>query len=137
MFDDEEKANIAALRHRLNDILHDIKHDENSIEHTYIQDDSTLWRFIMGKSLEENPMDAAEEMLRSHLIWRKEINLDKIMTEWRSKENKPVTARAVMGDLCYYGKLMSCQTINNGPVLYERIGKTDFYGLFQDSCMYK
>lgn len=57
-FTETELASVQELRSR----LEDLNSDSNPLAKKYLSEDSTLWRYILGKSTEENPMDQAGEV---------------------------------------------------------------------------
>ncbi len=131
MFTNEEISSIQALRECLQDLSTD------DIAKTYYNDDSIMWRFVLAKSMEENPLQASEAMFRSTMEWKKEIKLDKLCKEWEITGNKRYnSARAHFGTLCFYGGVMKEKSVRDGPILVERLGKMDISGLFSDECMY-
>jgi hypothetical protein len=132
-FSKEEVDTIRALRQR----LQDYETEEDSLAKSYVNEDSTLWRYILAQSREENPMDASEFMFRSSISWREDIQLHNLLREWRDGENGPLSARARMGDMCFYGGLMTNKSVTGGPVLVEKIGHTDLSGLYGDECTCK
>ena len=139
-FTEDELAGIRELRQRLKDFTNE---DGDALAKEYINEDTTMWRYVLAQSREDNPMDKSEEMFRSSIAWRKEIQLlSRLVPEWRGgstsqgADSAPTaaTARARLGDLCFYGGLLDAKSTNNGPVLGERIGSVDLAGLYSDDC---
>lgn len=135
MFSDKELKDINELRSRLQD-MH-ISDSEQWLKNL-IDDDCTMWRYILAKSLEDSPMDASEEMFRKSVEWRKQIGImDQLPREWRFQDEsgrKYLSARARFGDLCFYGGVIEKPTISGGPVLIEQLWKIDLVGLYNDEC---
>ena len=134
VFTETEMRDIRELRSRVQDVYddEDLKWVKN-----YIDSDSIMWRFVLAKSMETEPMDAAELMFRNSILWRHETGiLDKLPAEWRGGTGKLRwrTARARFGDLCFYGGVIEQPTVRGGPVLVERLGKIDLHGLHGDEC---
>jgi hypothetical protein len=124
----EELNQIEELRNRLQDLSND------EYGGSYLLENSTLWRYVLAKSREENPMDSAENMFRSSVSWRKEIDMKEVVREWRDENGSPRSVRARFGDLCFYGRLLPHRSIRGGPILLERLGKLDLQGLYRDEC---
>ena len=127
MFSDEELRDIAELRERLTDVM---ESESSSYGKSFLEEDATMWRYILAKSRDENPMSSSETMFRSSVLWRESIDMPNLIKNWRQTK----CARARLGDLCFYGGLLEKRSVNNGPVLIERLGKVDLPGLFSDKC---
>ena len=85
-FTKEELEGIKELRRRLKDLLED---KGNTLAKEYIMEETTMWRYVLAQSRENNPMDASEAMFRSSVTWRKEIELlTRMMNEWRGGKRK-------------------------------------------------
>jgi hypothetical protein len=147
-FTQEELCLIEELRFR----LRDLRDSEYAAE--YLSEQSTLWRYVLAKSRDENPMDQSEMMFRESVAWRKEIGIRELVREWRNfdlncecqkhghqpqpqsqPQQKTQSARAKFGELCFYGKLLPQRSVRGGPILVERLGKLDLPGLYGDECM--
>lgn len=134
MFTETETAAIESLRIRLQDITNtDYSDSKYDLAKAYISEDATMWRYILAKSQDENAMDQSEEMFRSSVAWRNNINIKGLCNEWRSKDSK-ISARARMGQLCFYGGIMANKMLTGGPILVERLGNLDLPGLYYDEC---
>jgi len=150
-YTDEEIKGIEELRSR----LEDLRDSTNHWTRQYYTENSTLWRYVLAKSRDINPMETSENMFRSSVIWREEINMDKMMSEWRPSLNnstgsggesqsqklssstgsiKRGSARARLGDLCIYTGIMEKPSATGGPVMVERLGKMDLVGLYNNTC---
>ena len=134
----EEISTIQLLRTRLQDVASFPESEMNSLAQAYISEDATMWRYSLAKSLEANPLDEAETMFRASIAWRNEINMSKLCQEWRGEQihggKTSTSARARMGELCFYGGIMTNRSIHGGPVLVERLGRVDLVGLYNDEC---
>jgi hypothetical protein len=128
-FSDLEIRSIDELRHRLRDLT------DHEYAVDYLDEQSTLWRYVLAKSREENPLDQSETMFRESIAWRKDITIRELVREWRSGDaGQPLSARAKFGELCFYGKLLPQRSVRGGPILVERLGKLDLQGLYGDEC---
>ena len=122
IFTADERAGIAELRRRLSDLNDTDTGGESSLAKQYICEDSTMWRYVLAKSRDENPMDVSEEMFRSSIAWREELNMPQLVHEWRGQGGtRPcaLSARARMGDLCFYAGMMTRRSATGGPVLVD------------------
>jgi hypothetical protein len=130
LFSGDELAQIEELRTRLQDLS---DHEYGGV---YLSENTTLWRYVLAKSRDENPMNQSETMFRSSVGWRKDIHLKELMCEWRGgvTSQSPQSARAKFGELCFYGRLLPHRSIRGGPILVERLGKLDLQGLYADEC---
>jgi hypothetical protein len=129
----DEVNSIQAFRERFADLLGQDT-DESRLAQAYLSEESTLWRYILAKSREDNPLTASEAMFRSTIQWRSDIEMSKLMFEWQVDNTRYKSARAKFGDLCFYGGLLKVRSQRGGPVLYEKLGKVDLYGLYNDKC---
>ena len=134
IYSTEEISSIESLRSRLNDYQNLADNDYKNLANTYISEDATMWRYILAKSQEANPLDASEEMFRASVAWREDIDLLGILEEWKGKESRVKSARARLGELCFYGGSMAKRLASGGPVLVERLGRLDLSGLSDDPC---
>lgn len=135
LFTQQELSQIEELRSRVQDLAED---EYGSI---YLQEMSTLWKYVLAKSREDDPMGQSEEMFRTSISWRKEIDIRNLMNEWRGggeegSNKQPRTARARFGELCFHGKLLPERSIHGGPILVERLGRLDLPGFSGDECMF-
>lgn len=76
-------------------------------------------------------------MFRSSIAWREEIGLANILKEWRGDKNggpRWKSARARMGDLCFYAGIAEARSLTGGPIMVERMGRMDLAGLAGDEC---
>lgn len=86
-FTDVEMESILELRERLHDYTdsadcineNDIAYCKLAID--YINEDATMWRYVLAKSREENAMDASEAMFRASIKWRKELDMFRIAAD--------------------------------------------------------
>ena len=127
-FSQAELEGITELRHRLAD-LQDKATGEAA--RGCLGEDSTLWRYWLAKSEDASPLDEAEAMFRRSMQWREEIGLAALCNEWK---DGGCTARSRMGHACFYAGILEKSSSRLGPVLVERLGKTDFPGLHADPC---
>lgn len=150
IFTEDERKGIEELRSRLKDLCDS---PMNQWTREYIAEDATLWRYVLAKSREVNPMDASEHMFRSSVAWREEIDMNSLLAQWRlpnsttsdattpagsrtTNLSKKGSARARLGDLCIYTGMMARTTVDGAPVLVERLGMVDLPGLYHDPCKY-
>lgn len=130
-FNEEQLNLISEFRNCLIDLNEDKEYGE-----IYLNENSTLWRYILAKSNEENSLSKSEIMLRESIKWRKEINIKNLLNNYNFKENYTLTLGAKFGKLCFTGWILNKKTKNNGPIMIERIGKLDLYELSRDQCNY-
>lgn len=146
-----ELQSISELRARLSDVS---EAEGNSIGKTYLAEDSTVWRYVLAKSQDPDPLGEAEAMFRRSVQWREDIGLAALCEEWAgafsSQRNADTdtdnvaetphrewsSARARMGMACFYGGIMKEVSTSGGPVLVERLGRVDLPGLYNDPCQY-
>jgi len=115
--------------------LQDLTQVDNKFAHMYMSEDYTLWRFVLAKSNEQNSLNVSEAMFRDCVTWKKNIDMDELCMQFdKNIINTHKTACSRMGELCFYGGILPINTLRNGPVLYEKIGKVDLTGLSTDEC---
>lgn len=132
-----ELSLIEELKDRVRDIL-----GGHGIAAEYASEPFTLWRYVLAKSQDPNPMEESENMFRRSVAWRETIGLSELCQEWQpldeaSESISPMqqkwkSARARLGNMCFYGGILSACSVNGGPVLVERLGSVDLPGLYRD-----
>ncbi|XP_037340238.2 SEC14-like protein 2 isoform X2 [Pungitius pungitius] len=97
---------LAEFRERIQDVL-----DELPAQH-----DHFLLRWLRARSFN---VQKAEVMIRKHLEFRKKMNVDSIISDWKPPE---VIERYVSGGMCGYDR-------EGSPIWYDVIGPLDPKGL--------
>ena len=128
---EQENLTVTAFRESLSQL----NIQDNLYAEHYLKEDFTLWRYVLAKSNEENPLDASKDMYVNSVKWKKDLSLAALCEEFSL--SRPISQRSIrskFGHLCFHGGMLPIKTIRNGPVLFERFGKIDLPGLAEDEC---
>eukprot|EP00040_Diaphanoeca_grandis_P021795 m.116365 g.116365 ORF g.116365 m.116365 type:complete len:169 (-) comp28499_c0_seq1:778-1284(-) len=151
---EEESSLVEELRSRVKDMTtlgDDPKGNDEEIRvakrqaamaKLYLASDSVCWRYVMAERTKarDTRMQFAENMFRSSIKWKAEIDIDAIMAEWgplpdefetgKPMKEEPLTERAKLGDRMFYSGIVA-KTTTGSLISAERIGLADI-GAFSD-----
>ena len=118
----EQTALVDALRARVADAL------SGDPAAARLGDESALHRFVCAR---QGSVADAEAMFRGRLEWHKEVDLDRLWSEYRPSPGMPVGAAAAIAEDCFYAGV-SGWTKDGSPLMVERLGRADLAGITRE-----